>query len=88
MAVQDGAVDRAIVPIENALEGSVAVTLDTLTLEADRVRIEAEVVHPVHHCVIAARSCRCPPSSASSRTRRRPPSAPAFSASTSRTPST
>src|SRR4051794_4964563 len=53
MAVQEAAVDRAIVPIENALEGSVAVTLDTLTLEADRVRIEAEVVHPVHHCVIA-----------------------------------
>src|SRR3954471_17941102 len=53
MAVQEGGVDRAIVPIENALEGSVAVTLDTLTLEADRVRIEAEVVQPVHHCVIA-----------------------------------
>ncbi|HKP21587.1 MAG TPA: prephenate dehydratase [Thermoleophilaceae bacterium] len=53
MAVQEGAVDRAIVPIENALEGSVAITLDTLTLEAGRVRIEAEVVQPVHHCVIA-----------------------------------
>lgn len=53
MAVQEGEVDRAIVPIENALEGSVGVTLDTLTLEADRVRIEAEVVQPVHHCVIA-----------------------------------
>jgi prephenate dehydratase len=53
IAVQEGTVDRAIVPIENALEGSVAVTLDTLTLEAPRVRIEAEVVQPVHHCVIA-----------------------------------
>jgi prephenate dehydratase len=53
MAVEEGAVDRAIVPIENALEGSVAVTLDTLTLEADRVRIQAEVVQPIHHCVIA-----------------------------------
>jgi prephenate dehydratase len=53
MAVQDGAVDRAVVPIENALEGSVAVTLDTLTVEADRVRIAAEVVHPIHHCVLA-----------------------------------
>jgi prephenate dehydratase len=41
------------VPIENALEGSVAVTLDTLTVEADRVRIAAEVVHPIHHCVVA-----------------------------------
>jgi prephenate dehydratase len=53
MAVQEGEVDRAIVPIENALEGSVAITLDTLTLEAHSVRIEAEVVQPVHHCVIA-----------------------------------
>jgi prephenate dehydratase len=54
MAVQDGAVDRAVVPIENALEGAVAVTLDTLALEADRVRITAEVVHPIHHCLVAA----------------------------------
>jgi prephenate dehydratase len=53
MAVQEGAVERAVVPIENALEGSVAVTLDTLTVEADRVRIAAEVVHPIHHCVVA-----------------------------------
>ena len=54
MAVHDGTVDTAIVPIENALEGGVAVTLDTLALEADDVRIAAEVVHPIHHCVIAA----------------------------------
>ena len=53
MAVQDGDVARAVVPIENALEGSVAVTLDTLTVEADAVRIAAEVVHPIHHCVVA-----------------------------------
>lgn len=54
MAVQDGSVDNALVPIENALEGSVAVTLDTLVLEAEDVRIAAEVVHPIHHCAIAA----------------------------------
>jgi prephenate dehydratase len=53
MAVQEGAAERAIVPIENALEGSVAVTLDTLTTEARDVRIAAEVVHPIHHCVLA-----------------------------------
>jgi prephenate dehydratase len=53
MAVQEGGAERAVVPIENALEGSVAVTLDTLTVEADRVRIAAEVVHPIHHCVVA-----------------------------------
>jgi prephenate dehydratase len=55
MAVQEGAAERAVVPIENALEGSVAVVLDALALEADRVRIAAEVVHPVHHCAVAAR---------------------------------
>jgi prephenate dehydratase len=54
IAVQEGDVERALVPIENALEGSVAVTLDTLTVEADRVRIQAEVVHPIHHCVLAS----------------------------------
>jgi prephenate dehydratase len=55
MAVEAGDVDRAVVPIENALEGAVAVTLDTLALEASGVRIVAEVVHPIHHCVVAAR---------------------------------
>jgi prephenate dehydratase len=54
MAVQEGAADRAVVPIENALEGGVAVTLDTLVLEAPDVRIGAELVHPIHHCLIAA----------------------------------
>jgi prephenate dehydratase len=53
MAVQDGAVDRAVVPIENSLEGSVTATLDALAGEADRVRIAAEVVRPVSHCLIA-----------------------------------
>ena len=55
MAVHDRDVDRAVVPIENSLEGAVAVTLDTLALEATDVRIVAEVVHPIHHCVVAAR---------------------------------
>jgi prephenate dehydratase len=54
MAVQEGELDRAVVPIENALEGAVAVTLDTLALDASNVRIVAEVVHPIHHCLVAA----------------------------------
>jgi prephenate dehydratase len=54
MAVHDGEVDRAVVPIENSLEGAVSVTLDTLALDATDVRIVAEVVHPIHHCVVAA----------------------------------
>ena len=55
MAVEDGEVERAVVPIENALEGAVAVTLDTLAQDATDLRIVAEVVHPIHHCVVAAR---------------------------------
>jgi prephenate dehydratase len=55
MAVQDGEAERAVVPIENSLEGGVAATLDALATDADRVRIAAEVVLPVHHCLVAAR---------------------------------
>ena len=55
MAVQEGTSERAVVPIENSLEGGVAATLDALAGEADRVRIAAEVVHPIHHCLVAAR---------------------------------
>jgi prephenate dehydratase len=55
MAVQEGEADRAVVPIENSLEGGVAATLDALAGEADRVRIAAELVHPIRHCVVATR---------------------------------
>jgi len=53
MAVQEGEVDRAVVPIENSLEGAVTATLDALAGEADRVRIAAEVVRPIEHCLVA-----------------------------------
>jgi prephenate dehydratase len=53
MAVQDGDAERAVVPIENALEGSVRATLDTLAADAPDVRIEAQVTHPIRHCLIA-----------------------------------
>jgi prephenate dehydratase len=53
MAVHDGQTDRALVPIENSLEGGVAATLDALATEASDVRIVAEHIHPIHHCLIA-----------------------------------
>ena len=56
MAVQNGEADRALVPIENALEGSVDVTLDTLAHEASDVVIVGELVHPVRHCLVALRA--------------------------------
>jgi len=53
MAVQAGDVTRALVPIENSLEGGVNQTLDALAGEADAVRIVGEQVLPVRHCLIA-----------------------------------
>jgi prephenate dehydratase len=53
MAVEAGSVDRALVPIENSLEGSVNVTLDTLAVDAQDVAIVGEVVHQIRHCLVA-----------------------------------
>ncbi len=53
MAVHDGSVDRAVVPIENSIEGSVNATLDALAVDAPDVRIVAEVDHPVHQTLLA-----------------------------------
>jgi prephenate dehydratase len=53
MAVHNGEADRAVAPIENSLEGGVTATLDTLAGEAEDVRIAAEVIRPVSHCLIA-----------------------------------
>ena len=55
MAVHDGRAERAIVPIENSLEGSVNATLDALAVETRDVAIVGETVRPVRHCLIAAR---------------------------------
>ncbi len=52
-AVRDRAVDRAVVPIENSIEGSVNATLDALAIETDEVAIAGEIVQPIHHCLIA-----------------------------------
>jgi prephenate dehydratase len=53
MAVHDGLVERALVPIENSLEGSVNATLDALAMETEDVAILGEVVHPIRQCLIA-----------------------------------
>jgi prephenate dehydratase len=52
-AVQEGEVERAFVPIENSLEGSVDATLDSLVFETDDVTITGEIVHPIQHSLIA-----------------------------------
>jgi prephenate dehydratase len=55
MAVENGDVEAALVPIENSLEGSVDSTLDALALETADVSITGELVHPIQHCLIARR---------------------------------
>jgi len=53
MAVHERRVERALVPIENSLEGAVNATLDALAFETDDVQITGELVHAIHHCLIA-----------------------------------
>lgn len=52
-AVQAGDVDRALVPIENALEGAVNATLDALAFDAPAVVVIGEEVLAVSHCLVA-----------------------------------
>ena len=53
VAVETGDADRALVPYENSIEGSVRTTLDTLALEAESVTIVGEHDHPVRHSLIS-----------------------------------
>ncbi len=54
-AVQAGEAPLGIVPIENSLEGSVVVTLDSLAFGFDDLRIVREVTWQVHQQLIARR---------------------------------
>src|SRR5262245_60877178 len=53
LAVQEGDAERALVPFENSIEGSVRVTLDTLAFDADRVTIVGEHDYRVRVHLIA-----------------------------------
>ena len=52
-AVAAAEVDRALVPFENSIEGSVRVTLDALAFDVEGVEIVGEHDHPVRHALIA-----------------------------------
>jgi prephenate dehydratase len=54
MGLRDGALEWAIVPIENSLDGSVSVTLDLLAEQAGELEIVAEALLKVSHSLIAA----------------------------------
>jgi prephenate dehydratase len=53
-AVQDGSVERGLVPLENSREGAVAATLDALVFDAPDVVIVGELVHEVSYCLAGA----------------------------------
>jgi prephenate dehydratase len=53
LAVERGEAERALVPFENSIEGSVRATLDALVLEASSVTIVGEHDHPIRHSLIA-----------------------------------
>ena len=52
-AVAAGDADRALVPVENSIEGSVRPTLDGLIEHADAVRIAGEFDHEIRSALIA-----------------------------------
>ena len=52
LAVQNNEVDKAVVPLENSIEGTVSMTLDYL-YQTSEIRVEAEAVMPIaHHLMI------------------------------------
>jgi prephenate dehydratase len=53
MAVEEGTADRALVPYENSIEGSIRGTLDTLAFEAEDVRIVGEHDYAVRAHLLA-----------------------------------
>ncbi len=53
-AVQDGDVERGLVPLENSREGGVGATLDALVFDGPDVVIVGELVHGVTYCLAAA----------------------------------
>jgi prephenate dehydratase len=58
LAVEQGEADRALVPIENSLEGSVRPTLDTLAFEVNAVKIVGEHDYRVRVHLIAREGVR------------------------------
>jgi prephenate dehydratase len=57
LAVEDSVTEKAIVPIENSIEGSVNATLDSLAFEAE-LFIQGEKVCQVRHCLLAREGVR------------------------------
>ena len=54
-AVADGEVESCLVPVENSLEGSINITLDTLA-QSDELVVKRELIWSVHNQLMA----KCP----------------------------
>ncbi len=51
-AVADGETELAVVPVENSIEGSVAMTLDTIW-QLNGLQIQQALILPIHHALIS-----------------------------------
>jgi prephenate dehydratase len=56
VALREGDLEGAVVPIENSLDGSISVTLDLLADEAGELQIVGETLLTVRHSLIAAQA--------------------------------
>lgn len=54
-AVAEGQVSKGVVPIENAMEGTVNLTVDMLIHEVE-LNIVGELVIPIEHCLMASKA--------------------------------
>jgi prephenate dehydratase len=54
LALREGSLEGAVVPIENSLDGSISVTLDLLAEETGEIQIVGETLLTVRHSLIAA----------------------------------
>lgn len=52
LGVQDGRLDRALVPVENAIEGGITATIDTLVREAPDVVVTGEHLEPISNALL------------------------------------
>ncbi len=58
LATAEGALDEAVVPLENSLEGSIALTLDMMAHEVD-LQIAGEIIIPVRHYLLGKTDTKC-----------------------------
>lgn len=57
MAVEQGKIEKAIVPIENSIEGSVNITLDTLAFDAN-LHITGEYILSIHQNLLVKKGAK------------------------------